>query len=460
MGAQDGCLMKRDELKLLMDPVPEARVCLQAELARHPRWADLHHLDGLLHAQQGQYVPAEAAVRRALDVNARYPAARATLAWLLLKNHHADAAVHLIDELGSDDPTGSNGEYQLALVDLAEGRPDEAAGRLRKCLVAEPGRLPWTHRLAVAEWNAGRTDEARRLWREAGTDPVVAPLYEAVGLRRDTDPNDETCGRLLDLVPEHPGMAEIEDYIGRLLARHRLWSDAEAAYRRAYMAEGRLVRYHLRRGFLSDLQGDDQAAIGSYRKAVISDPEWAPARVALAFEYSSQGDARRATEQFEVAARLRPRWADVQYNLGLLYAAAGRSDEANDRFRSALAINPGYAHAQASLAFSSFQLGRMEEARAGFERAVELGIWSSDLFVHLALCHRALGSNDQAIASLQQATTFEPVDEMAWYYLGVIHHERGARRKALGAWKQYLAIAQRGPLYDEIEAHLRSGTDD
>jgi hypothetical protein len=49
---------------------------------------------------------------------------------------------------------------------------------------------------------------------------------------------------------------------------------------------------------------------------------------------------------------------------------------------------------------------------------------------------------------------------MAWYYLGMMHHERGARRKAIAAWRQYLAVAQRNPLVDEVEAQLRSGTDD
>jgi tetratricopeptide (TPR) repeat protein len=452
--------MKRENLKLLMDVFQEARSCLQADLARHPEWADLHHLSALLQLVQGQLATAETALQRALEINPRYAGARSTLGHLHLRRSRFDQAADIFSALGADDPTGTGGEYGQALVALGRDRLDEAVERLNRCLEVVGRRPPLLHRLGVVKRRQTLRDECLVLWREAAADPIVARLYERAGLSEHSEPDDELMDRIESLVTEHPGFSDLEDYFGRLCARSRLWSEAGEAYRRAYLAEGHAVRYHIRMGFLAGLQGDDATALEAYARAVEADPKWAQARVALAFEYSSQGDAERATEQFEEAARLRPRWADVQYNLGLLYGAAGRLEEARERFRNALAINPNYAHAQASLGFTCFRLAEMAEARKEFERAISLGVRSSDLLVHLALCHRDMGDVNKAVEALAEAVALNPGDEMAHYHLGFTHHMRGSRRKAIAAWRHFLTLAQKGPLYDEVEAQLRNGTDD
>lgn len=452
--------MKRDNLKLTMDVLQEARVCLQADLARHPGWADLHHLSALLQLVQGQLATAESALQRSLEINPRYAAARSTLAYLHLRRQRYDQAAEIYTALGADDPSGTSGEYGLALVAAGRGRFDEAIERLNRAVELTGPRVPWLHRLGVMERRLGRHAECLARWREAAADPIVTRLYERAGLSDQAEPGEELMDRMEVLALEHPGFSDLEDYLGKICSRNRLWAEAADAYRRAYLMEGFRVRYETRMGLLSALQGDDPAALGCYTRAVEADAHWAPARVALGFEYASQGELEQATEQFEEAARLRPRWADVQYNLGLLHGAADRLPEARERFLNALAINENYAHAQASLAFTCYRLGEMAEARKEFERAVSLGILSSDLLVHLALCHRELGDMNRAIESLSEAVALNPGDEMAHYHLGFTHHVRGARRKALAAWRQFLTLAQRGPLYDEIEAQLRDGTND
>ena len=452
--------MKRENLKLMMDVLQEARTCLQGDLARHPGWADLHHLSALLQLVQGQLATAESALQRSLEINPRYAAARSTLAHLYVRRQRYDQAAEIYAALGTDDPSGTSGEYGLALVAIGRGKFDEALERLNRAVEMTGPRVPWLHRLGVVERRLGRIPECLAHWRQAAADPIVTRLYERAGLDEHATPDDELMDRIESLVSEHPGFSDFEDYLGKICARNRLWSEASDAYRRAYLMEGFLVRYEVRMGLLSALQGDDNAALACYTRAVGADANWAPARVALGFEFSSQGELEQATEQFEEAARLRPRWADVQYNLGLLHGAAGRLDEARERFMNALAINSNYAHAQASLAFTCYRMGEMAEARKEFERAVSLGVRSSDLLVHLALCQRELGDMNRAVESLAEAVALNPSDEMAHYHLGFTHHVRGSRRKAIAAWRQFLLLAQKGPLYDEIEAQLKNGTDD
>lgn len=458
MGSKGGEGVKRENLKLMMDVLQEARICLQADLARHPGWADLHHLSALLQLVQGQLPAAESALQRALEINPNYAAARSTLAHLYVRRQRYDQAAEIYAGLGSDDPSGTSGDYGLALVAAGQGRFEEAIERLNRAIEQTGPRVPWLHRLGVMERRLGRHAECLARWRQAAADPIVTRLYERAGLNEHAEPGAELLDQIEALVSEHPGFSDLEDYLGKICSRNQLWSEAADAYRRAYVMEGFPVRYETRMGLLSALQGDDVTALHCYTRAVVADANWAPARVALGFEYSTQGALELATEQFEEAARLRPRWADVQYNLGLLHGAADRLHEAREHFRNALAINHNYAHAQASLAFTCFRMGEMAEARKEFERAVSLGIMSSDLLVHLALCHRELGDMNRAVDSLVEAVALNPGDEMAHYHLGFTHHVRGSRRKAIASWRQFLAVAQKGPLFDEIEAQLRDGT--
>jgi tetratricopeptide (TPR) repeat protein len=452
--------MSKESLKLCLDVVQEARVCLSADLARHPNYADLHHMNALLQIAQGQMAVAETALQRALDINPRYAAARSTLGHVYLTRGRYDQASEIFGALGPDDPTGTAGQYGLALVCLGRGRLDDAQGAIEECMRLTGRQVPWLHQLGVIHRHKGEVAEALTAWREAASDSLVARFYDRAGLSESGDVDADCLDRLETLVPVHPGLADLEDYYGRICARTRLWNEAAEAYRRAYLTEGVAARFYMRSGFVASLKGEDAEALAAYVSAVEADSRYAPARVALGFEYAAQGDAGRAIEQFEEAAHLRPRWPDVQYNLGLLYAAETREDDALERFRTALSINPSYAHAQASVAFTCYKLGHVAEARKEFERAITLGIRSSDLFVHMALCHRDLGDMNRAVEILNEAVALNPGDETAHYHLGFIHQQRGARRKAMAAWRTFLTLAQKGPLYEEVQAQLRNGTDD
>ena len=452
--------MKKDNLKLCVDLVQEARVCLSADLARHPNYADLHHMNALLQLAQGQVAVAETALQRALDLNPRYAAARTSLGHVYMLRGRFDQAGEIFAALGPDDPSGTMGQYGLALVSIGRGKLEEAQAALEECIRLTGRRVPWLHRLAVVHRRREQTETALQLWREAALDPLVSRFYERAGLPAEGEVDPESLDRVEALIPSHPGLAELEDYHGRICARTRLWNEAAEAYRRAYLTEGVLSRFHMRMGFLSSLKGDDSEALSAYKAAVEADTKYAPAQVALAFEYASQGDGEGAIRQFEEAARLRPRWPDVQYNLGLLYSGHGRDEEALERFRTSLSINPSYAHAQAAVAFTCYKLGHVAEARKEVERAIALGVRSSDLFVHMALCHRDLGDMNRAVEILNEAVALNPNDETAHYHLGFIHQQRGSRRKATAAWRTFLSLAQKGPLYEEVEAQLKNGTDD
>ena len=229
MDGEGGSIMKRDSLKLMMDVLQEARTCLQGDLARHPNWADLHHLSALLQLVQGQLATAESALQRALEINPRYAGARSTLAHLYVRRQRYDQAAEVYSALGADDPTGTSGEYGLALVAMGRGRFEEALERMNKAIGMTGRRVPWLHRLGVIERRMGRQAECLASWREAAGDPIVARLYERAGLSEHAEPDDELMDRIEGLVAEHTGFSDLEDYLGKICARNRLWSEATEA---------------------------------------------------------------------------------------------------------------------------------------------------------------------------------------------------------------------------------------
>lgn len=449
--------MKQD-LKLCLDVVLEARIGMTAELARHPEYADLRHLLALLEMSVGNLPAAETAVSLALEVNPRFPAARSTLAHLHLLAGRLSRAAEIFRALDTDDPTGTRGQYGQALVALADGRAEEAISRLEACIEMTGRRLPWLHRLGVAHLSAGNIPAAVTLWREAASDPIAGPLYAEVGWTGLGTPGDTLLQTVAGLIPANTGLAPIEEHFGKLYARGRLWSEARQAYRRGYQLDGDLARYEARLGALASVQGRDIEAIAHYQKSVDANPNHVPARVALAFELSAQGDIERAIEQMEAAARLRPGWPDIQYNLGLHYTDTGRFSEARTCFLNALRVNPAYAQAQLGLAFSWFKSGEFPMARVEFEKVLALGLESSDILLHLALCHLETGEVERSLEVLAEAQAVNPDDPRIYLHLGRIHQTRGSRRKAFAAFQRFTELSPGGTLPAEFESELRDGT--
>ncbi|HEY2355895.1 MAG TPA: winged helix-turn-helix domain-containing protein [Phenylobacterium sp.] len=117
--------------------------------------------------QAGIKGQAEAAARRALELDPREPRARATLALLAPVWRNWTAAERLYTRALALQPHNAAVEQAYARLDLGVGRLREAVVHGQWAVKGDPFSVWHHHTLALALWSSGRTEEADRLVAKA-----------------------------------------------------------------------------------------------------------------------------------------------------------------------------------------------------------------------------------------------------------------------------------------------------
>jgi tetratricopeptide (TPR) repeat protein len=218
---------------------------LTGVLDRHPRFADLHYLVGLVHEQRGDLEAAAASLERALAINGRYAECALALATIYERRGEWERARALAAELRGDadqgpagiptadfaadpgaslDPTTSGkianlhaalgdayreaGElreaidayrkalerapifhdirFRLAIALREAGLPAQAIGELKRVLRGNPAFLDAAVQLGLTYWSLGRGEQALAEWRR---------VVEAEPTRSDAQMYLRLCAR-------------------------------------------------------------------------------------------------------------------------------------------------------------------------------------------------------------------------------------------------------------------------
>ncbi|MEO8249682.1 MAG: XrtA/PEP-CTERM system TPR-repeat protein PrsT, partial [Burkholderiales bacterium] len=185
----------------------------------------------------------------------------------------------------------------LASLDLAEGKPDLARGRIEGVLKVEPTNL--RAMLAMAEISAKAG---------APVEKVVALLEAAI----KAHPNDATPRRVLidyylttksnklaldaaqSAVAALPGIPELVDALGR--AQH--------------------------------LAGDTDQALATMKGLAASKPDWPQAQMRLAGMYMLDKKPEQAEQAWRQALKIKPDYLDAQRALIIFYVQGGKSPQA------------------------------------------------------------------------------------------------------------------------------------
>lgn len=441
-------------MRLVFDAWAAARSELESERDRHPGFADVRNLLGLLYLERGEPEAALAefdaaiavnpdyllagfhrlAARRALDgrldvadwnearliERAPLPVRSAWTAWYLAQAGDGSGMAQACAHLAADPQFQAQAAYIEASFHDCLEQP-----KLAKQAVERAAAKHALYRQILTE----RGLVGQRALAPGSVASAATPLGSPAPTR--DDPGAAAAGWI-------PSAWSLYEHLGTLCARHGAFEEAGALYDEAFLRQGDESRHLVRMARLALGRGDEEDAVRTLCRAIELDPTSVEARIALGFEYQSQGFPDQAVVQFEVAARLQPNYADLQANLGLLYEAEARDADAERCYRRALELNPNYFQARMSLAQLFLRSGAHREALSELEALIRGGLRSADLLVQKGEAHLALGEVNEAVTSLENAIQLNPNFPRTYYVLGGAYRKLGLKRKAQEAWRQHL----------------------
>ena len=263
--------------------------------------------------------------------------------------------------------------YNLALLDLRQGRDDEAMAGFQKVIAladAQPG-LVQDDSLSRALTNAGL------LFLRTGSETDAADA-----LQRAVELDESNAAAWSNL-----GMAQ------RKLGRR---AEASRAFSRAY-----------------DRQPDDPTHVAN-----------------LAVSYLDGGDADGAARLLSEATGRFPRQAELWLHLGTAYRRLQRNDDAVRALEAALRNDPSNddqvsQRAALELAVVQYRLRDLRATLRAADQVLEYQPNSVDALIYRALALDALGDLESAQEALEQARTLDPTRGMIFLNLGTVLQRLG-----------------------------------
>lgn len=219
---------------------------------------------GVVLEKLGRLKKAEAAYRRAVELQPSSPGFRSALANVLLAQGKGDGALALWQEVLHEMPGDAQAHNATGYVLEQLGRPKEAEAAYRRAierlpkwlearkLEPDPGKMsPW--------WAEFRRDLANLLVAQGDGDGAVA-LWQAA-------------------IEQQPTFAEAHDDLGDVLKALGRLTEAEAEDRQAIALHSMLAVAHFHLGRILEQQDRREEAIEAYQRAAALDDE--EARAAL-----------------------------------------------------------------------------------------------------------------------------------------------------------------------------------
>ena len=257
---------------------------------------------------------------------------------LLLKAERASEAETVFERMIEPNPSFT-ALYGLAVVELAQGKMDEAEEHFLRAMRLEPKNTKSYVRLAKLSRRRGDVGEAE------------AWLRKGIEIHPDRLLKEELADVLL-----HGGRpSEALDVLAALAEENE--SDA-------------LAFYNLAQALLAT--GDNEGAMENLRAAIRLAPEDADVHQALGNALIESGEHGAAVLEFQRAVEISPCFVGALGNMGSALVQLGRLDEAASSFERALSCEPDYAPAYRNLGSLYLQQGKLDAAEDALQEAVRL----------------------------------------------------------------------------------------
>jgi putative PEP-CTERM system TPR-repeat lipoprotein len=281
-----------------------------AELDSRQYQADLAIIAG--HLQRNETDKAMAAVKALEKKQPKNPLTFLAYGMVHMAKRDVPAARRNFDKALELQPNYLPAAHNLAMLDLAEKRPDDARRRY-EAMIARDDKNDQLY-LALAELQARAGDEAKAI---------------GVTLQRAVDANPRSVPARLALVEFH--------------LRSNDPKAAAAAAQSAAAALPNSARIIEAQGMALEAAGEIGGAIEAYGKAAAQPPQVPEPLIRLAALYMRQKDTAKAIDALLRAKKIAPSPRDVVPQLVQAYSAANRPDDALREVRDLQRNDPKFA---------------------------------------------------------------------------------------------------------------------
>jgi len=347
----------------------------------NPREAGAYLELGKSCRNQGRWAEAEAALKRALELDPENGWAHLELGTLCLdRDRLSDAAAELEKAIAID--RSNSGAYgQLGRIYHRQGRWPEAEASLRKALELDP--------------------------RDGGA------RIELGSLCQDQDRLPEAAAEFERAIATDGNNGWVHGQLGSVYRRQARWAEAEASLRKALELEPQNGSVHIELGafFLDQTRFSD--AILEFEEAIVLDGDNGWAHCQLGRAYRWQGRLPEAETALRQALAFDPRSAGARIELGGLYEDQKRFPEAAAELERAVAIDPGNGRAHCQLGRIWHRQGRWPDAEAALNKALELVPDDACARIELGALYQDQGRLSEAEAALVAALAINPKSTFA-----------------------------------------------
>jgi tetratricopeptide (TPR) repeat protein len=444
--------------QLLLDgnKADEAIQLLEGMTAHSPS-ATLYDLLGDAYTQTHDYPKAEAAYRKAVDLDPAELSHLRGLGQTLLSEEKYTDALTVYQKLSDLMPDDSDIYLRIAQIYRELHQLDKAEENLVKARQYNPGSLEVLYNEAMIYESQGRYDDAIRVLSDAITgvkaQSTVLPsrrrslaiLYQQLGmLYRDV----QNYQAAIYTFQELGHLGDEEDHRARLLIMdtYRLAKDMPKALQAGRDAMAKYPNDAAIRASQALLLGENDQTDEAVKllqtdvKGTADDRE-TYLNISQVYERGRRyTDAEQAARKAESLAA-EPRDNEIAwYLLGAIYERQKQFEKAEEEFKKVLDVNPKNAQVLNYYGYMLADRGvRLEEAHDLIQRAVDQEPFNGAFLDSLGWVYFKQNKLDDAESMLRKAVEHEPHDPTIRSHLGDVYAKQGHLDQAGNEWEKSLA---------------------
>ncbi len=265
-----------------------------------------------------------------------------------------------------------------AVLEVAQGRPDEARASLREAIDLEPTAFQAVLSLATVEAREGRSGEALALLDKAlALEPDAAVVHRERGRLLASRGEFAAAERHLQAaarLERGASSARADDLAlaGQMLFRQQRYDDALVAWEAALAVDPGHPQSHLWKAALLVDRGRFAEALSSFDAFLERGRPNVEFHLTRGMCRASLGNYVAAIDDYSRALELRPH-ASAYVQRGWLYALRGNPVFGLQDFEKAIAHDPEHADAHCGRGLALAHVGRHADAAAAAEQALALG---------------------------------------------------------------------------------------